>query len=131
MRHDIRGLINRLNRTGLNIKLLITKEFSPNPTLSLVPIPIHSRLHLNATHPPPPPKQRKIPISNSPIPQILPSQNINTPNQMPHHTIPNKHHPVKPARYLAYLFGGESLHIAALRHVWSIVTDSFAGGHGR
>lgn len=72
----------------------------------------------------------EIPIRHGAIAQILAHVYIQTPDDVPHHTVTHDNHLTEPTQDIANLFGGEPAHIAASRHVRRVVTDATAPGHG-
>ncbi len=73
----------------------------------------------------------EIPVGDRTITQILSNQDIDTPNNVPHHAIPHDNHLLKPAQDLTDLFRREPPHVAPSWHIWSIVADAATGRHGR
>ena len=73
----------------------------------------------------------EIPICDGTITQIFPHEDVQTSDQMPHHTVPDDDDLLETAEDVAHLFGGEPTHVAATRHIRSIHSDTAARRHGR
>jgi len=105
MSDHIRRLENALNRASFDIELIIAETI-------------------------PPLFRRKVPIRHRSITQVPSDQNIDTANDMPHHTVANDNDLLKPRQDIANLFRGEPSEVATSGHVWCIMANATTPRHG-
>ena len=74
--------------------------------------------------------RREIPICDSTIPQILPDQDIDAADHMPHHAIAQDDDLFEPCQSFTDLLGGEPTHVTTSGHVRRIKADASSTGHG-
>ena len=121
------GFVNTLHGAGFDVELVVAEAVFPTSTfcqLPPFPCPLPHTPFMDI-----PFLWRKVPVCNSAVAQILPSQHIDASDHMPHHTVSNDNHFLEAAKNFADLLGREPAHIAASRHIWSIVADSATRRH--